>query len=164
MKREKLRERIVELLLKGCCRPSFRKLSRKLKVPLSTVHYNVERLEKEGCIRGYKAVFDYRKVGKGFCAFVLINLAPEEYPNPERIGKMLSRLDEIESVDVVTGDWELLVKVRVKDQEEYYEFVRKVLARPGIVRIKSLVSLRELKGEFIPMPEERGKVKKTLSR
>ena len=144
-----VRRKIVELLMRGFCAPSIQRIAKELGVPASTVHYNIKKMEEEGIIKTYKAVFDYSKIDMGFCAYVLIRLSPEEYNNPERIASELAKYPQIESVDIITGDWEIIIKVRVKDQDEYYEFVKKVLSRPGIVRIKSLISLKQLKTEFI---------------
>jgi len=146
---KEIRKKITELLMKGYCTPSIQKISKELGIPASTVHYNIKKMEEEGVIKIYKAVFDYSKIDMGFCAYVLIRLSPEEYNNPERIASELAKYPQIESVDIITGDWEIIIKVRAKDKDEYYEFVKNVLSRPGIARIKSLISLKQLKTEFI---------------
>ncbi|MCH8289348.1 MAG: Lrp/AsnC family transcriptional regulator [Candidatus Marinimicrobia bacterium] len=105
--------------------------------------------EKEKTIIAYKAVFDYKKIDEGLCNFILINLAPDEYTDPEKIAKELAKIPQIESVDICTGDWELVIKLRVKDQDEYYGLVKTVLSRKGINKIKSLSSLKQLKTEFV---------------
>ena len=112
------------------------------------VVYN-KKLEKEGAIKSYKAVFDYKKIDEGFCTYVLINLAPDEYGEPDRVGKELSKYSEIESIDICTGDWEMVAKVRVRDQNEYYEFLKKVISRKGVVKSKTLVSFKQIKSEFV---------------
>ena len=144
-----LTEKLVNLFKEGHCTPQISRIAKKLKEPSTTIHYNVKRLEKEGAVKAYKAVFDYRKIGEEFCVFVLINLSPDEYGNPERIGDDLAKHPEIESVDICTGDWELMLKVRVKNQDEYYDFVKNIISRKGIVKTKSLVSLKQLKTEFV---------------
>ena len=69
--------------------------------------------------------------------------------NPERIAEELSKNDEIESIDICTGDWEMILKVRTKDQDEYYEFVKNVIHRKGIIKITTISSLKQVKAEFI---------------
>ena len=96
-------------------------------------------------------MFDYKKIGMGFCTYVLLSLAPDQYADPEKIGRELCKNPEVEAVDICTGDWELVLKVRVKDQDEYYEFVKRVLSRKGIGKTKSLVSFHQLKTEFVEM-------------
>ncbi len=144
-----IQPKLINLFKEGYCTPQIARVAKKLKEPSTTIHYNIKKLEKEKAIRTYKAVFDYKKIGEGFCAYVLINLSPDEYGDPERIGKDLAKHSEIESVDVITGDWEIILKVRVKDQEEYYQFMKNVISRKGVTKIKSLTSLKQVKTEFV---------------
>ena len=144
-------EKLVKLFKEGNCTPQIAKIAKKLKEPSTTIHYNIKKLEKEGAIKTYKAVFDYKKVDEGFCVFVLINLSPDEYGNPENIGKELAKHPQVESVDICTGNWEMILKVRVKDQDAYYKLVKNVISRKGINKIVSLTSLKQLKTEFVTL-------------
>lgn len=146
-----IQPRLIDLFKKGYCTPQIAVIAKKLKEPATTIHYNIKRLEKEGAIKAYKAVFDYKRIEEGFCAFVLISLSPDEYGNPEKIAKELSRHHEIESVDIATGDWEMIVKVRTKDQDAYYELVKNVISRKGVIKIKTLTSLKQVKTEFVEL-------------
>lgn len=146
-----IEERLIELLSKGFCTPQISAIARKLKEPPTTLHYNIKKLEQEGKTIVYKAVFDYAKINRGFCSYALVNLSHEEYVTPERIARDLAVFEEIESIDIVTGDWELVVKVRTKNIEEYYHFLRTVLSRKGIIKISSLNSLKQIKTEFIQL-------------
>lgn len=143
--------RLIKAFKQGYCTPQIARLAKFLKEPSTTLHYNIKKLEKEKAIIAYKAVFDYKKINEGFCTYVLINLSPDEYGNPEKIGKDLAKHSQIESVDIVTGDWELILKVRIKDQDEYYNFVKNVISRKGIIKITSLVSFKQLKTEFVEL-------------
>jgi Lrp/AsnC family leucine-responsive transcriptional regulator len=144
-------EKIIELFKTGSCTPKIASIAKKLKEPSTTLHYNIKKLEKENAIKSYKAVFDYKKIGEGFCAFVLLNLSSNEYGDPEIIGKEFSKHKEIESVDIITGDWEMIIKVRVKDQDQYYQFMKTVISRKGVERVKTLTSLKQMKSEFVKM-------------
>jgi Lrp/AsnC family transcriptional regulator, leucine-responsive regulatory protein len=144
-----IRKAIVSSLKSGNCTPQISVLAKKLKEPSTTLHYNIKKLEQEGAIKAYKAVFDYKRIEEGFCAFVLLTLSPGEYGDPERIGRELSKHPEIESVDVITGDWEMIIKVRTRDQDAYYELVKKVISRKGVEKIKTLTTLKQVKTEFV---------------
>ena len=146
-----IRSKLVNLLKEGYCTPQISKVAKKLQEASTTIHYNIHKLEKEGAIKSYKAVFDYKKIDEGFCCFVLVNLSPDEYGDPERISKELSKHREIESVDVCTGDCELVLKTRVKDQDAYYNLVKNVISRKGIIKIKTLTSLKQIKTEFVSL-------------
>ncbi len=144
-------EKLVKLFKEGNCTPQIARIAKKLKEPSTTIHYNIKKLEKEEVIKTYKAVFDYKKIDEGFCVFVLISLSPDEYGDPENIGKDLAKHPQIESVDICTGNWEMILKVRVKDQDAYYNLVKNVISRKGINKIVSLTSLKQVKTEFVTL-------------
>jgi Lrp/AsnC family leucine-responsive transcriptional regulator len=137
------------VLLKGNCTPKIALIAKETKEPSTTIHYNIKKMESEGIIKAYRAVFDYKTIDKGYCTFLLLTLSTDEYGDPEKIGRELLGFSEIESVDICTGDWEIILKVRTKDQDEYYQFVRNLVGKKGIERVKTLTSLKQLKTEFV---------------
>jgi len=145
-----IRPKLIELFKQGYCTPQIGRIAQTIDEPSSTIHYNIKKLEKEGAIKTYKAVFDYRKIEEGFCAFLLIALSPSEYGDPERIAANLAKQKEVESVDIVAGEWELIIKVRTKDQDEYFNVVKNVISKEkGIEKTISIISLKGIKTEFI---------------
>ena len=141
--------KIIELLKEGNCTPLISQVAKRLKEPSTTIHYNIKKLEKEGTIKKYKAVFDYQKIGQGFCSFVLVKLSPDEYATPERVGTELTAFSEIESVDIITGDYEMIIKIRVKDQDAYYALIKRIGSLRGVAKTLTHVSFRQLKTEFV---------------
>jgi len=147
-----IQPKLIRLFKEGYCTPQIGRIAKEIDEPSSTIHYNIKKLEEQGAIRAYKAVFDYKKIDEGFCAFVLVALSSSEYAGPERIARELARHKEVESIDILAGDWELIVKVRAKDQDEYYEFLKKVISREkGIENTNSIISLKQVKTEFVPL-------------
>jgi Lrp/AsnC family transcriptional regulator, leucine-responsive regulatory protein len=141
--------KLIQVFQKGYCTPQISRIAKAVKEPSTTIHYNIKKLEKEGVVKAYKAVLNYSAIEQGYCVFVLLSLLPEEYADPEKIGRALASHPAIESVDICTGNWEMIVKVRVRDQDEYYELVKTVISRKGVGKIVSLTSLKQLKSEFI---------------
>jgi Lrp/AsnC family transcriptional regulator, leucine-responsive regulatory protein len=145
-----IRPKLIRLFKKGYCTPQIGRIAREIDEPSTTIHYNVKKLESEGAIKTYKAIFDYKKIGEGFCSYVLVALSSNEYADPERIANSLARHSEVESVDILAGDWELILKVRAEDQDEYYQFLKNVISKEkGIENTNSLISLSQVKTEFI---------------
>jgi DNA-binding Lrp family transcriptional regulator len=98
-----IKPELVRLFKEGYCTPQISRIARTIDEPSTTIHYNIRKLESEGAIRTYKAVFDYKKIDEGFCAYVLIALSADEYGTPERIAIDLAKNEEVESVDVISG-------------------------------------------------------------
>ncbi len=146
-----IQPRLIELFKKGYCTPQIGRIAREINEPSSTIHYNIKKLESSGAVRTYKAVFDYRKIDEGFCAYMLIALSSSEYADPERIANKLAKQREVESVDILAGDWELIVKIRTKNQDEFFQFLKEVVSKEkGIENTNSIISLKEVKTEFVP--------------
>lgn len=144
-----IRTSLVEALKTGYCSPRIVDIAKKLKEPSTTIHYNIKQMEKDGVIRGYQAVFDFKKIEEGFCSYILVNLASGEYNDPDKIAIELSGYEQIESIDIITGGWEMMLKVRCKDMDEYYQFVKGVLSRKGIAKTTSLNSMKQIKSSFV---------------
>ena len=126
-------------------------IAKKLKEPSTTIHYNIKKLEEEGVIKTYKAVFDYKKIDQGHCAYIFINLSQENYGDPEKIAKEISKDPRVESTDICTGDYELLVKLRTKDIDEYYETIKQWVKKFGFRKTTSVTSLKQIKTEFVDL-------------
>jgi DNA-binding Lrp family transcriptional regulator len=143
--------KLIKLFKTGYCTPQIAGIARKIKEPSTTIHYNIKKLEKDGKIRAYKAVFDYKKIGEGHCTYIMINLVQEKYGNPEAVASEIAKDPRVESVDIVTGDYELLVKLRTKDIDEYYEFIKQAVSKYGFSKTVSMTSLKQVKTEFVEL-------------
>jgi len=147
-----IKPKLIRLFKEGYCTPQIARIAKRINEPSATIHYNIKKLENQGAIKTYKAVFDYGEIDEGFCAYVLIALSPSEYATPERIARELTKHKEVESVDLLAGDWELIIKVRTRDQDEYYDFLRSVISREkGLQKSKSMISLKQFKTEFVSL-------------
>ena len=144
-----LSPKLVSLFRKGFCTPQIARIAKKLKEPSTTIHYNIKKLEREGKIKAYKAVFDYKAINEGFTVFMLIRLSKDNYGNPELIGKKIAEYDCVESVDIITGGWEMVIKARFENQDIYYEFMKSVIKSKDISEVRTLTSLKQLKTEFV---------------
>ncbi len=123
-------EKDLKLLqeLQKDCRQSLKKLSRKLNLSITTVYERMKKLEKEGVIKGYKAILDPEKVGKPVIAFIFIRMRyhyPElsEPLSQREVAKKISLLPGVCEVHIIGGEWDILVKARGKSLKQIGEFV-----------------------------------------
>jgi len=145
-----IRPKLIRLFKVGYCTPQIARIAKTINEPSATLHYNIKKLENEAAINTYKAVYDYTRIDEGFCAYILIALSPAKYSTLERIAKEPSKHKEVESVDLLAGDWELIIRIRTKDQDEYYNFIRSAISREeGLQQTKSMISLKQFKTEFV---------------
>ncbi len=146
-----IKPRLINLFKQGYCTPQIARIAKKIKEPATTIHYNIKSLEKEKAIKTYKAVFDYKKIDEGHCTYILVNLVQDNYGDPEEIAKLIAKDPRVESVDVCTGEYELILKLRTKDIDEYYRFVKEAIKKYGFSKALSLTSLKQLKTEFVEL-------------
>jgi DNA-binding Lrp family transcriptional regulator len=145
-----IKPKLIRLFKEGYCTPQIARIARSINEPSATIHYNIKKLESDGAIKTYKAVFDHRKIDEGFSTFILVALSSGEYSDPERVARNLAKHREVESVNILAGDWELLLKIRTKDQDAYFEFLKTVISKEqGIENTNSIISLKEIKSEFV---------------
>ncbi len=144
-----IRPKLVKLFKEGYCTPQIAKIAREIREPSTTIHYNIKKLEKEGAIRTYKAVFEYKKIDEGFCVYLFIKLTAKAGAYPDKITIEFARYEEVESADLLAGEWDVVLKIRTKDQDEYYDLLKTILAREGVEKSTSLISLKQIKTEFV---------------
>jgi len=127
---------------------SSRTLSKMLDIPISTVHRRIKRLEREGVIKGYKALIDYEKTARPIGALLLIDLA-EVIPGKGHIPKKdildaLRRFEEIEeTIDVQAASFDMVVKARFQSLRRLSEFVEQLRHIEGIEETSSAIVTQE---------------------
>lgn len=111
-------DRKILRLLQEDGRMSFRALGEAVDLSAPSVHARVQRLEKEGYIRGYHADIDPERTGRTLTAYVTIGLEggrKGDTPRVEHVADQLRRDPDVVEVHAVTGEDDLLVKVRTTD-------------------------------------------------
>ncbi len=141
--------KLISLFKEGYCTPQIARIAKKLKEPATTIHYNIKKLETDGIIKTYKGVFNYKKINEGHCTYIFVNLIHEKYADLESVAKEIAKDSRVESIDICTGEYELLIKLRTKDIDEYYEWVKSAIKRYGFSKTISTTSLKQIKSEFV---------------
>jgi len=86
-------------------------------------------LEKEGIIRGYKAVIDWEKLDAAYVsAIVELNVVPKADLGFEEVARRIMSFHEVESVYLMSGVYDLNVVVKGKTLQDVARFVARELA------------------------------------
>jgi len=139
--------KILSLLMRDS-KQRVRSIAKKLNMPVTTVHNRIKRMEEEGVIRGYVAIPDYKKIGKGIMAFILVsvqyNLLGKKVLQ-EDVAANISELEGVEDVHIITGDSDILVEARVRDIDELNNLVIKRLRNiDGVDKTKTMIVLSSI--------------------
>jgi len=132
--------------LKGNGRLSTQKIAKLTRIPITTVHNRIKKLEKDGYIRQYTIIPDYKKMDKGLCSLILITVnyrpAPGMKLSQVEIAKKIKRLPGVEEVLIVAGGTDIVAKLRVKDVDELNKFIIDKLRNvEGVDRTTTMVVL-----------------------
>ena len=144
-----IKPKLIRLFKGGYCTPQIARIAKTINEPSATLHYNIKKLENEGAIKTYKAVFDYEKIDEGFCVYLFIKLTAKAGADPDQIVGELARYEKVDSADIIAGEWDVVLKVRTKNQDEYYDVLKSILTREGIEKSTSVISLKQAKTEFV---------------
>lgn len=135
-------------LLQEDARLSYRALGERVGIRAPSVHARVKRLEAEGVIRGYRADVDPAKVGRPMMAVLTIGLESGrkgQRPRTEEVAGILRDHPEVVEVHAITGEDDLLVKVRVPDVEGLERVLIRVLEPlEGVRRTTTMLVVRTL--------------------
>jgi len=114
-------------LLQTNCRTTAKGIAQTIGSPVTTVFAKIKRMEELGIIKDYKAVLDAQKLDRGTTAFVLASfsyrLKEGALLSQRKIAKEIAKLQEVQEVHIITGDWDILIKVKEKDVGAIGKFV-----------------------------------------
>lgn len=144
----KLDEIDIQLLkaLQKDAKANTKELCELLHLSKTPVYERMRRLECEGVIKGYSAIIDNAKVGLPLVVFCNISLAVHDDEHIERFKKDIMEINEIMECYSTGGVFDFLIKVVLKDMEEFNKFVFEKLTKVhGIVKMQSSFVLSEIK-------------------
>ena len=106
----------------------------------------VKRLESAGVIKKYVALLDPQKAGRGTLALVSVSLTAHKTNAFERFTQKMKELEEVLECYHTAGDEDFVLKVAVKNIEEYEFFLLNKLQKiEGVNKIKTNFILSTLK-------------------
>ena len=105
-----------------------KQIARKVGAPITTVFAKMKRMEELGFIKQYRAIVSPEKLGAGTAAFILASVSYRskgyDLPVSQRdVAEEIARFAEVQEVHIITGDWDLLVKLRAESVDAIGKFV-----------------------------------------
>jgi len=103
-----------------------------------SVLQRVRLLEKTGLIRGYHALLDADRLGLRITALAMISLSLHQEQPIERFRKSINEIPEVLECYHVSGEFDFLLKIVVRDIRAYEQLIREKLSKiKGIQQIKT---------------------------
>lgn len=141
-------EKIIKIL-KENAKLSTHEISKKTLIPITTVHNRIKKLEKDGVIQGYTLNLNHVKLGKALTSYTLVSVdygcLKQAKMSQEQLAKKLKTYDEVEEASMVTGAFDMVLKIRAKNMADLDKFITGVLReQKGIGSTQTLMVLHEL--------------------
>lgn len=130
--------------LVGDGRISWRDLSDRIGLSLTPTLRRVRRLEASGYIEGYTALLDEHRLVGSLSAFVSVTLEKQSEETLGTFETQIALLDEVTSCFMMTGSFDYLVRVVVRDLDHYQGLVTKLARIPNVAHINSSFALKAI--------------------
>lgn len=124
------------------------------QVPLSptAVARRIKALEEAGVIEGYQARVNRQALGIHMTIFVEIALKSQNEELLASFEKAAAAAPSVVSCHLMSGENDYLITVMARDLPDYERIHKEQLSRlPGVVRLKSSFSLREVTSRPLPV-------------
>lgn len=113
-------------------RVSLSAVATRIGLALATVHRRVQRLRSTGVIRGFFTRLEPQAMGFLLTAFVRLRVGDRDGLEERLAG--LSQLPEIEEVHLITGEWDVLIKLRARDPSHLRRLLGRIHSAAGTRR------------------------------
>lgn len=139
--------KIIEELIKDS-RQTTSKLSKKLNIPITTIHNRIKKLIRIGVIINYTLNLDHNLLGRPVPAYVGITInynVPGKKIHQTEVARQLKDIEGVYEVYILTGGSDILVKVLAKDISDLNDLVTEKLRNiDGVDKTQTSIILKEI--------------------
>jgi Lrp/AsnC family transcriptional regulator for asnA, asnC and gidA len=124
-------KKILEILLDNS-ELSTHQISRKTLIPVTTVNNRIKKLKKLKVIKKFTIDIDNRKLGYHLESYILIRTSLKELKEVKMsmndLIKLIRKNPDIQEINHITGDLDIILKMKVKDINELNDYVVNILS------------------------------------
>jgi len=144
------KDRRILALVQRDAKLSQAEVAKRVGLSTAAVNERLRKLENAGFLRRYVAVVDPKALGVSVTAFVEVFVDHPRF-EPAFIEQVLG-LDEVQECHHITGEFSLLLKVRVRDMESLQRLlIHKLNALEGVRQTRTVIVLSTSKEEsYVP--------------
>ena len=123
---DKKDKKILEILEENS-NLSTHKISKKALIPATTINNRIKKLKELGVIKKYTIEIDKKKMGFNLSAYIFINISLRELKQEgittRDLINLIKKNPNIESIENITGDVDIILKINAKDINEINDYV-----------------------------------------
>ncbi|RTL53310.1 MAG: winged helix-turn-helix transcriptional regulator [Sphingobacteriales bacterium] len=109
-------------LLESNARMTIKEIADKVHLSTSPVHDRIKKLEQSGIIQQYVTLLNAAKVNKGLWVICYVSLKQHNKSAGSKFIKAIQTMPEVKECYNISGEFDFMLKVAVKDMESYYDF------------------------------------------
>ena len=138
---------ILRSLIKNS-RITLSQMSKEIDAPDATISNRLKKLEND-VIKRYTVILDWEKIGLDITTIIIIQTESEKH---ESVKEELSKLKEVSEVYSVSGEYDILIKVWVRDIEELNQLMNtKIRSIEGVEDLTEMIVMERVKEEMVPL-------------
>ena len=134
-------QRILSALQKDG-RLTFVQLAEKVKLSESACLRRVRLLEQNGIIDKYVMLIDQAAIGKPGNVFVRVTLEGQQQEKLQHFETEIVKVKEVMECYLMSGDSDFLLRVIVRDNNDYMQLHNQLTSIPGVLRVQSSFALK----------------------
>ena len=143
------RKILAELQHNG--RASLQEISQAVGLSSTPCWTRMKKLEETGVIERYTVNLNAEALGLGETVMVQVTLDSHSDNTLEKFGETLASIPEVVEAYLVSGEYDYLLRIAVKDTKDYERLLREKLYKiKGVRHSKSSFVLRTLKKADLP--------------
>ncbi len=141
--------RILQLLQENA-QFTLKEISQKINLSMTPTHDRIKRLEQEGVIDKYVTILNKKMLGNPMTVYCNITLDKQQKNHFEEFEEAIKQFPEVIECSVISGSFDYLLKVIVKDMSAYNEFYQKKLSDlQSVAHISSSFVMSEVKSTTV---------------
>ncbi|WP_263603764.1 Lrp/AsnC family transcriptional regulator [Chryseobacterium sp. PET-29] len=111
------------LYLQEDSKQTTKELSYKLGLSVTAVYERIRKLENTGVISKYVAILNRHKIDRDFIVLCHVKLTQHKKEYVLQFEREIMNLDEVTECFHISGDYDYILKIAVKDMEDYRNFM-----------------------------------------
>jgi len=135
--------------LKKNARNSTKNIAANTDIPRVTVHDRIQKMIEQGIIKSFNISIDYKKIGYTTEVFIFISFIPTPDVSQRELAKRIAKLPGVYEVHIISGEYDLLLKVRGRSLEDIGALVvDKLRQLKGVGRTLTFACFETVKEEI----------------
>ena len=139
-------DRMILEILQNEGRIAISELASRVSLSTPPCSERVKRLERDGIIMGYHARLNPKHLDRNLLVFLEISLSAKSGDVFEQVAKDLMEIPEVQECHLISGDFDYLVKARLKEMSAYRRLLGDLLKKlPSSASSHSYIVMEEIK-------------------